>query len=201
MCATLLQVYATWCCWWLQGDEPQLARPRGHLLLFLCVLYQVLLWRVTGHINPEPWVSCTHAQSHHHTHVYSPSQIQNLRSYPLSSPLLFLKSTVALMWDLDILGHYSVVTVVYIEVMTGLPSNLTLIFNQITPNQRVKHRTSDRQGWLGFRSQTAHCICSDQSCEWLNLLLPWSFYEFIFFPSVWLVLQGTSQTVAHSQRR
>lgn len=55
----VIQVDATWCCWWLQGEQPRPARLWGHILLLLCVFHQVCLWSVTGHIHSQPGVSWT----------------------------------------------------------------------------------------------------------------------------------------------
>lgn len=52
-CSDPFQVHAARCGRRFQTAEPQIYRPRSHLLLFLCLLHQVHLWDLSGHFHSQ----------------------------------------------------------------------------------------------------------------------------------------------------
>lgn len=76
-----LQVYAPWCCWWLQGEQPWFARLWGYILFFLCVFHQVCLWSVAWRINSQPWVSCSTYTVGNHTQHTKLRSLSILKSF------------------------------------------------------------------------------------------------------------------------
>lgn len=162
-----LQVYAPWCCWWLQGEQPWFARLWGYILFFLCVFHQVCLWSVAWRINSQPWVSCSTYTVGNHTQHTKLRSLSILKFY-CSPSQTRLWCGIWAYWTIRDFPSVAIVVCRSYELCRshGLPINLTLIFNQIT--SKFKSTALLSSSLVGFKLPDSS-LDLHWSCGCINL--------------------------------